>query len=470
MLNLSQSTATTRHTTRRLPVTAGWPLVGALPALLRQPIAFLHTARRQYGDLYALRLGPFQPIILNHPDHVQHVLRDNARNYRKGGKVWDIIRDLLGNGLAVSEGDYWLRQRRMLQPHFHRQRLAALTTLMTEAIDEGLAGWAAHSTDRFDLEKALAAITLKVITKTMFGSGLSQAEIDQVAGAMPIIGRYVISGVVTRSLPRWLPMRSGDRFREACQAVDTVLYDVIARGRQALAEGRYEDNLLAMLLNVVDDESGERMTDQQVHDEAITIFMAGYDTTAMGLAWTLHLLLQHPESLARLQAEIDQVLAGRTPTFADLPHLPYARMVFQEALRLYPPVAWLPRTAIADDLIDGYPIPAGATVIVPIFVIQQHPAFWPDAAEFRPERFAAAGATGTPSAQHPFAWLPFGAGPRLCIGRDFALMEGQLMLAMALQRFRLTPIADRPVTPRLTMAMAPKNGVWVQATVRQPSI
>lgn len=470
MLNLSQSTATTRHTTRRLPVTAGWPLVGALPALLRQPIAFLHTARRQYGDLYALRLGPFQPIILNHPDHVQHVLRDNARNYRKGGKVWDIIRDLLGNGLAVSEGDYWLRQRRMLQPHFHRQRLAALTTLMTEAIDEGLAGWAAHNTDRFDLEKALAAITLKVITKTMFGSGLSQAEIDQVAGAMPIIGRYVISGVVTRSLPRWLPMRSGERFREACQAVDTVLYDVIARGRQALAEGRYEDNLLAMLLNVVDDESGERMTDQQVHDEAITIFMAGYDTTAMGLAWTLHLLLQHPESLARLQAEIDQVLAGRTPTFADLPHLPYARMVFQEALRLYPPVAWLPRTAIADDLIDGYPIPAGATVIVPIFVIQQHPAFWPDAAEFRPERFAAAGATGTPSAQHPFAWLPFGAGPRLCIGRDFALMEGQLMLAMALQRFRLTPIADRPVTPRLTMAMAPKNGVWVQATVRQPSI
>jgi len=466
MRKIRQSTANVQQTTQRLPVTAGWPLVGALPALLRQPIAFLHTARHQYGDIYALRLGPFQPIVLNHPDHVQHVLRDNVRNYRKGGKLWDIVRDLLGNGLAVSEGDYWLRQRRMLQPHFHRQRLAALTTLMTEAIDEGLTGWAVHKGDSFDAEKAFAAITLKVITKTMFGSGLSQAEIDQVAAAMPVIGRYLISGVVTRSLPRWLPMRNGERFHQACQAVDTVLYAVIARGRQALAEGRYEDNLLAMLLNVVDDESGEQMTDQQVHDEAITIFMAGYDTTAMGLAWTLHLLLQHPEALARLQAEIDQVLAGRTPTFVDLPQLPYARMVFQEALRLYPPVAWLPRTAIADDLIDGFPIPAGATVIVPIFVIQQHPAFWPDATTFRPERFAPSDGNMTTSAQHPSAWLPFGAGPRLCIGRDFALMEGQLVLAMTLQRLRFTPVADRPVTPRLTMAMAPKDGVWVQATPR----
>jgi cytochrome P450 len=167
--------------------------------------------------------------------------------------------------------------------------------------------------------------------------------------------------------------------------------------------------------------------------------------------------------LARLQGEIDQALAGRTPTFADLPQLPYARMVFQEALRLYPPVAWLPRTAIADDLIDGYRIPAGATVVLPIYIIQQHPTFWPDAADFRPERFAPTDTTGTASAQHPFAWLPFGAGPRLCMGRDFALMEGQLVLAMVLQRFRFTPVADRAVMPRLTMAMAPKDGVWVRA-------
>lgn len=464
MLKRSLFATVAQQRAPRVPVSAGWPLVGSVPALLREPIAFLHTARHHYGDIYALRLGPFQPIILNHPDHVQHVLRDNVRNYRKGGKLWDIVRDLLGNGLAVSEGDYWLRQRRMLQPHFHRQRLAALTTLMTAAIDEGLRDWSAHNGASFELEKAFSAITLKVISKTMFGAGLSQAEINQVAGAMPVIGRYLISGVVTRSLPRWLPLRSGERFRQACQAIDTVLYNVIARGRQALAEGRYEDNLLAMLLNTVDDESGERMTDQQVHDEAITIFMAGYDTTAMGLTWTLHLLLQHPDVLARLQGEIDQALAGRTPTFADLPQLPYARMVFQEALRLYPPVAWLPRTAIADDVIDGYRIPAGATVVLPIYIIQQHPTFWPDAADFRPERFAPTDTTGTASTQHPFAWLPFGAGPRLCMGRDFALMEGQLVLAMALQRFRFTPVADRPVTPRLTMAMAPKDGVWVRAT------
>lgn len=466
MLKRSRSATVAQQSAQPMPVTAGWPLLGSLLPLMRQPIIFLHEARRLYGDIYTLRLGPFQPIILNHPDHVQHVFRDNVRNYRKGGKLWDIVRDLLGNGLAVSEGDYWLRQRRMLQPHFHRQRLAALTTLMTEAIDEGLSGWAAHNGASFELEKAFSAVTLKVICKTMFGSGLGQAEIDQVADAMPIIGRYVISGMVTRSLPRWLPLRSGERFHQACQAIDTVLYDVIARGRQTLAQGCYDDNLLALLLNTVDDESGEQMTDQQVHDEAITIFMAGYDTTAIGLTWTLHLLLQHPDVLTRLQSEIDQVLAGRTPTFADLPQLPYARMVFQEALRLYPPVAWLPRTAIDADVIDGYPIPAGATVVLPIYVIQQHPTFWPDADAFRPERFAAtepALSTGSP---HPYAWLPFGAGPRICMGRDFALMEGQLVLAMALQRYRFTPVADRPVTPRLTMAMAPKDGVWVQATRR----
>lgn len=469
MLKRSNLFAAADHNAPRRPVRAGWPLVGALPPMLRQPTAFLHAARRQYGDLYTLNLGPLQPIIVNHPDHVQHVLRDNVRNYRKGGKVWEIVRDLLGNGLAVSEGDYWLRQRRMLQPQFHRQRLAALTTLMTEAIDEGLHDWVAFHGASFDLEKAFSAITLKVITKTMFGSHLSQTDIDQVTQAIPVIGRYIISGVVTRALPPWLPIRSGERFRQACQAIDKVLYAVIARGRQALADGRYEDNLLAMLLNVVDEQSGERMTDQQVHDEAITIFMAGYDTTGLGLTWALHLLLQHPEIMARLQLEIDQVLAGRTPTFADLPQLPYTRMVFQEALRLYPPVAWLPRTAVADDVIDGFIIPAGATVIIPIFVIQQHPAFWPDAATFRPERFAAVGAAGTPNEQHPFAWLPLGAGPRLCIGRDFALMEGQLVLAMALQRFRFTAVAERPVTPKLTMALAPKDGVWVQAVERDQS-
>lgn len=469
MLKRTNPFAAAQHSTPRRPVNAGWPLVGALPPLLRQPIAFLHAARHQYGDLYTLNLGPIQPIIVNHPDHAQHVLRDNVRNYRKGGKVWEIVRELLGNGLAVSEGDYWLRQRRMLQPQFHRQRLAALTALMTEAIDEGLRSWAEYGGASFDLEKALSAITLKVITKTMFGSHLNQTEIDQVTRAIPVIGRYLISGVVTRALPRWLPIRSGERFRQACRAIDTVLYKVIARGRQALAAGRYEDNLLAMLLNVVDEQNGEPMTDQQVHDEAITIFMAGYDTTALGLTWALHLLLQHPEKMARLQLEVDQVLAGRTPTFADLPQLSYTRMVFQEALRLYPPVAWLPRTAIADDVIDGFTIPAGATVIIPIFVIQQHPAFWPNAATFQPERFAAVSAAGAPNEQHPFAWLPLGAGPRLCIGREFALMEGQLMLAMALQRFRLTPVAERPVTPQLTMALAPKAGVWVQATARTQS-
>lgn len=440
------------------PKASGRPLVGVLPEVLTQQINFLPAARAKYGDIYRLSFGPQTIVILNGPNHAQHVFRDNVRNYRKGGKFWDTLRQVIGNGLAVSEGDYWLRQRRMMQPQFHRQRLSALTDLMAEAAAEGLQAWQAFGSSPFDLAHAYASITLKIIARTMFGSGLTQDEIDRVARAVIVISGYIMQGALTNNLPKWLPLPGARAFERANQVVDEVLRGVIDRSRPAERESRYEDNLISMLLNMVDEETGECMTPQQIRDEAITIFLAGYETTASTLTWTTHLLMQHPAIQAKVKAEIDAVLSGQTPTFESVARLPYTRMALQESMRLYPPVWWLPRTAVEDDIIDGYRIPAGTNVVIPIYVIHRHPNFWDRPEEFNPERFAP-----TQSAdRHPFAWIPFGAGPRVCLGRDFALIEAPLVLAMTLQRCAFTPVPGRTVAPQLSSTLRPKGGLWVR--------
>ena len=444
------------------PRTSGWPLIGALPALIRQQIDFLPAAHARYGEIYTLNLGLTQAVVLNHPDHAQHVFRDHARNYRKGGKFWEIIRDMLGNGLVVSEGDFWLRQRRMLQPQFHRQRLAALTALMSEAITEGLQSWP-QSGQPLDLGKAFADLTMRVITRTMFGSTLERNEIEQVGNALTYAINYVMPAMLTRNLPAWLFTARERRFRAAIAQIDAVVYRVIESSRQSLAQGDYADNLLSMMLTLVDEETGEGMTDQQLRDEAITIFLAGYETTAVALTWALPLILQDAHGFAKLQAELDTVLGDQPVTFANVGQLSYTRMVLQETMRLRPPASWLPRVAVADDEIAGYQIPAGTMVVLPIYMYHHHPAFWEEPNKFDPERFSPERSAG----RHPFAWIPFGAGQRLCIGRDFAMLEGQMILATILQQFSLTPLAKALPQAQLAATLKPRGAVLMACQRRQ---
>ncbi len=444
------------------PMTAGWPLIGELPALVRQQIDFLLDAQQRYGDMYTLNIGTLKAIVLNHPDHAQHVFRDNARNYRKGGKFWEIIRELLGNGLVVSEGDYWLRQRRMLQPQFHRQRLAALTKLMSEAVTEALTQWPTTGTQTLDLGKAFADMTMRVITRTMFGGSLEAGEIAQVSDALTYAVNYTMPAMITRSLPQWLFAGRERRFRAAITQIDAVVYKVIERSRQAIAAGDYADNLISMMLTLVDEETGEGMTNQQIRDEAITIFLAGYETTSVALTWALPFILHDANCLQKLQAEIDTVLGGQPVTFANVSQLSYTRMVMQEVMRLRPPASWLPRTAVADDEIGGYKIPAGAMVVLPIYMYHHHPACWDEPTKFAPERFSPERSSG----RHPFAWIPFGAGQRLCIGRDFAMLEGQMILATILQQFTLTPLAKELPQAQLAATLKPKGQVIVECRQR----
>ncbi|MEZ4713718.1 MAG: cytochrome P450 [Caldilineaceae bacterium] len=439
-----------------LPTRWGLPLVGVLPQLLMDPFGYIVRSWEQFGDIYALNLGFIKILMLNHPRHAQYVMRDNAENYYKGGPIWDSLRGFVGNGLVTSDGAFWLRQRRLMQPQFHRQRLAGLTELMVEAIDEALQLWlpAAGSGKPFELNTNFNQLTLRVIAKTLFGTALSAAELDEMSSLMAYTLGYLLTDASTQALPAWLPIPGRRRYRQAIARCNEMIYQIIHDSRQGIGP---ENHLLAMLLNLVDEETGEAMDDRQLRDELATLFLAGYETTSIALTWAMHQLMQHPDVLAKVQAEADSVLGDRLPTFADLPNLNYTRMVIQETMRVNPPVFWLPRVAREADEIDGYAVPAGTHVISFTYAYHRHPEFWPNPDQFDPERFTPENAAG----RHHFAWIPFGAGQRQCIGRDFAMMEAQLALAIVAQRFQMRPADKKAVQPMLASTLRPRGGLHV---------
>ncbi len=445
---------------KHIPLTKGLPLVGSLPQVIKNPFGYFKQAQETYGDIYNLNLGISKMLIVNHPRHMQHILVDNAQNYRKGGAMWDAVRAMLGNGLVVSEGSFWLRQRRMMNPQFHRQRLAALNDLMVNAIAEALDTWekSANGSD-FNVATAFSELTMKVITRTLFGTGLSTEEMDRVSKAMNYALTYVIQAIVLSSLPSWMPAPGKKEFERSIKQIDETVYRIIADSRKDNGESNH---LMAMLLDMVDDETGEGMTDQQLRDEVTTLFLAGYETTSIALSWAFDLLTHHPDVMDKLQAEVDAAIGDRLPTFADLMKLPYSRMIIQETLRIRPAAWQLPRTAVEDDEIDGYRISAGTTITSLIYMCHYHPEEWDNPDVFDPERFQ----PDKTEKRHKFAYMPFGAGQRKCIGMDFALMEAQLALAMVAQRYKLTKATENLAEPQLSTTLRPKGGVIVKLEKR----
>ena len=445
---------------KQIPVTKGLPVVGSIPQLIKDPFGYLKQAQADYGDIYNLNLGFSKMLLVNHPSQIQHIFVDNAQNYRKGGAMWDVIRAMLGNGLVVSEGSFWMRQRRMMQPQFHRQRLAALTELMVGAIDEALNTWESSNNDsNFNLGPAFNELTMKVITRTLFGMGLDKEEMTRVSKALDYAVNYIIKAIAFSALPAWMPTPGKKEFDKAVEQIDEAVFRIITECRKNTGES---NQLIALLLDMVDDETGEGMTDQQMRDEVTTLFLAGYETTSIALTWAWDFLTHRLEVMEKLQAEVDSVLEDRLPTFADLMNLPYCRMVLQETLRIRPSAWQLPRTAIEDDVIDGYHIPAGTTITGLIYMCHYHPEQWDNPEEFDPERFQPEKA----EKRHKFAYMPFGAGQRKCIGMDFALMEGQLALAMIAQRYKLSKTRENLAEPQLSTTLRPKGGVIVKLEKR----
>ena len=447
---------------REIPKTAGFPVIGAIPNLLRKQTDYLFEAWREYGDIYCLDLGALNIVMLNHPDYAQYIMRDNFRNYEKGGEMWAAVRTLVGNGLVTAEGELWRRQRRMMQPQFHRQHLSSLTNHMIEAIEDGMNDWdsVAASGEPFNIAQAYNKITMKVIVRTMFGGGLTSAEAEEMGNQVNFALTYLLQDMVTGKLPDWMPVPGRKKYQEAVAYIDKYIYSLIEKRR------REPDNdnadLLTMMLNLVDDETGEQMSDKQLRDEAITIFLAGYETTSIAMTWASYMMTQKPEVAQKLMEHVDTVLEGRMAKFEDLMQLTYPRMVMEEATRMYPPAYWLPRTAVEDDVIGGYQIKAGQMVAATMLTIHRHPDFWENPDEFDPERFTPDKVKG----RHPQAWMPFGAGQRYCIGKDFALMEGALILTRLAQRYSVSDVSDRQPKPSLSTTLSTKDGVWLKLANR----
>jgi cytochrome P450 len=443
----------------------GWPVVGALPRLLHEQLDFLPAARRKYGEVYELDLGVVKLLVLNNPEHAQHVLRKNVRNYRKNGQFWEFIQDFVGNTLPVREGDFWLHYRRMLQPHFHLKQMADMIDLMSKGIEEEIAGWDAAAGQPFDLAKALYAVALKSTTIAIFGARIDPELVTRAAQAMVHassgMGRahYLTRRMLSWSLRKWLPVPERYIAQRMRQEVDQLLHTIITRHRDTIRE---DPTMLSVLLNVVEEETGEHLSDRQVCDEALIFFAAGFETTTNAMSWAMHLLMEHPDVMARARAEADAVLSDGTLSFDKLKQLEYHRRVFQEAMRLLPPAWFMPRTAIRNDFIDGYFVPAGTVVLLPIYMYHHHPDHWDEPETFDPDRFTAERS----KSRHKCAWMPFGAGQRLCIGKDLAMAQSQMILASALRRYDLAPVDGHHNSPKFAFILKPKSNVRANITRR----
>ena len=427
-------------------------LTGNLLDYSRDQLGYLSRCARDYGDVVRLRFVNVRVYLLNHPDHVEYVLVRNNRNFIKSKGQRHSL-GFLGNGLLTSEGSFWRRQRRLAQPAFHRERIDAYGEAMVGCAERMISAW--QDGELRNVHEDMARLTLEIVAKTLFGTLLTR-ELEEVGEALAAIARrFSGRGGVLFQIPKEIPTPGSLRFRRAIRRLDEIVYEIIRKRRVRREDADLRGDLLSMLLAVWDEETGERMSDEQLRDEVLTILLAGHETTANALSWTWYLLAEHPEAEAKLWAELSEVLNGRAPTVGDLPQLRYADMVVKESMRLYPPVWAFGREGIEDCEIGGYHVPAGTQLIMSQWVTHRDPRYFENPDEFRPERWAEGAAEKPP--RH--AYFPFGGGPRLCIGRSFAKMEAVLLLATIAQEFGLRLARRQHITPQPAITLRPKNGV-----------
>jgi cytochrome P450 len=436
---------------------------GYLKEFLRDPLSYQLRAREQYGDVFRSRIGSLVHFLY-HPDHVRRVLYEHQRNYPRGWH-YRLLRSLLGNGLVASEGDHWRRQRRLAQPAFHRQRLSGYARIMVQATSEMLARWdgTAAAGSRMDIGAEMSRLALAIAGLTLFSRDPSQ-DADVVGRTFGVLASYLEQRFnhPFTSLPAWAPTPRNRRMKDAARTLNGV---VLALIRERRGEGRDYGDLLSMLIEARDDETGEAMTEDQVRSEALTFLVAGHETTSTALTWTWFLLGSHPSIRRSVREELARVLGERLPTIEDVPHLIITRRVIEESMRLYPPVWALAREAAQEDEIGGYRIPARSTVIVSPFVTHRHPDFWEQPEVFDPDRF-----TPERVAQRPKgAYFPFLGGPHQCIGNEFAMLEMCLVVAMVMQRFDVEFLPGQAIRPKAALTLRPSAPVQVSLERGSPN-
>jgi cytochrome P450 len=430
------------------------PLVGNLPEFGRDPLSFLTSCARTYGDIVSIRLGAWPGRLLNHPDLAEQLFITHNRSFIKHRFFWRHVDTLFGSGLLTAEGDFWLRQRRMAQPAFHRERVANYARVMVELADAASEKWRAGETR--DMHREMMDLTLRIVVKTLFG-----VDAPKDVAALGAAFDRAVKEIAVRfrrpfKIPDAVPTPGNLRYRRAIGLIDGFIHRIIDERRRDHSD---RDDLLSTLL-AARDEDGTSMTDRQVRDEAVTLFLAGHETTAIALSWIWMLLSQHPAADARLADELHAALDGRAPTAADLPRLTYTQATVQEGLRLYPPAWIIGREAVAPCDIGGYPMPVGMTVFVSPWVMHRDARFYDRPDAFSPERWLDDSRLRLPR----YAYLPFGAGPRLCIGSGFAMTEATMILAALARRVR--PSLHGTVPPFPTITLRPAVPMWMTLNAR----
>jgi len=425
---------------------------------LKDPLSKVMGFFETYGDVVHFRVGEAgHQYFVSNPEMIREITVKQSDIFIKGLDYTDEEQGMarfMGQGLVTSNGDFWKRQRRLVAPAFHTQRITAYADTMVNYGLERMSHW--NDGDNLDIDHEMMELTLMIVGRTLFDTDASTTA-DSVADAVEVLQKASNTATL---LPSWIPTPLRIRTARATKALDDIVYGFI---RERRASGEDKGDLLSMLL-LSEDDNGESMTDKQARDEAVTLFLAGHETTANALNWTWWLLAQYPEVEAKLHQELDTVLAGHPPTLEDLRRLPYTEMVIKESMRLMPPVWSIGRVPTQDTEIMGYTFPKGAGVNITIYGVHRHPDIWDKPNEFIPERWAEDSINEIPK----YAYMPFGGGPRICIGNSFATMEANLLLATIAQRyyFRLAPNAN--VVPQPFITMFPKYGLPMIAHKRQP--
>lgn len=427
---------------------------GSMAEFQADQLGFLLNNANKYGEIYSFRLGPRRIVVVSGPELNQEVLVRQQKHVYKAKFNRDVLARVLGQGLVTSEGDHHKRQRKLVQPAFHAKRINAYADIMVAHTEEMLAGW--RDGVYLDIDEAMMQLTMRIVTKTLFDADVS----DEGGDVGEAIAEFQATSVhdFTRGfmLPMWAPTAHNRCISQTKETIDRTINRIIDVRR---ASGEDKGDLLSMLLLAQDDVDGRSMNDEQVRDEAVTLFAAGHETTSNALTWTWYLLAEHPHVEEKLHEELDRVLNGRSPTLADLDNLPYTEAVIKESMRLYPPV-WLLMIRASNELLalNGYQIEPGSWIWVSPYVTHRSAQYFPNPSRFDPERFLGSNAGEIPR----YAYIPFGAGPRVCIGNSFAMMEARLILATIAQKYCLGLVPGQEIVPQPEITLSIGDGLRVK--------
>ncbi len=437
----------------------GYPFIGSLLDLASaKRLDWFQSLTQKYGDVSKFRLINSDVYLINHPDLVKQVLTKKSSNYTKKSIAFKMVKVVLGDSTFTAMGDNWRRKRRLVQPSFHKERIAALSTAITDTIAEILDEWevACNKKQTLNVAHEMMQLTLKVVVKSLFSTALSKEEVQTVANVFTPLLEATNKRVVFPF--QWLyrlPTTKNALYQKYIDDLDAIIFRII-KDRRKMSEP--PNDLLQMLMDAQDEETGKPLSDEELRDEVMTVFIAGHETTANAMAWLWALLSQHSIVREKVEAEVAEVLDSRTPTPADFPKLAYTLKVFKETMRLYPPVPVLPRKVEADDVLGNYIIKGGNSIFFSPYLLHRHPDFWENPNVFDPHRFD----KEAQKKQHTFAYLPFGGGPRICLGNNFAMMEAVFITAMVTQRFKLNLPPNTTVEPQISLTTRPKGGVPIQ--------